>query len=195
MGGPEAIGAISTLRAEARVEGPNYQFTTTVWSARDGRARLEQSSGLVTGLHPSGDWHLDVDSGLVTPLDAEYKAFVRGHELHAALLFPVGRYHDPRYTGNEDFAGQRAIVIEFSDEFDNPVYFYFSAADMRPLGLRIADQDPDVVVTIGDWKVREDVSVFTSATFEQGGEIFRYSYIAIEFNSVPDSMFAAPAAR
>jgi hypothetical protein len=195
LGGAAAIDAVSTLRAEAAVEGPGSRFTTTIWSARDGRARMEQSGGLVTVLHPSGDWHRDVDSGLVTSLDADHKALVRGHELHATVLYPESRYRNPRFAGRADFSGQRALVVEFRDSFDDPVCFYFSASDTLPLGLRITHQDPDVTVTFGDWEAREGLFLFTSAAFEQGGEVYRYSYVAIDFNSVPDSMFASPAAR
>ena len=49
---------IETIRALADVDPrPNpKRFETLILSARDGRARMYQSSGMHAGLHPSGPW-------------------------------------------------------------------------------------------------------------------------------------------
>lgn len=189
LGGAAAVRAVSTLKAEADVVGPTRDFVTVVWSGRDGRARMEQSQGFVGGVHPSGDWRIDGESGAGTSLDAEALAYVRGHELHAAVLFPESRYRDPRPAGKADFAGQPASVIRFTDGRGEPVLGYYSARDTLPLGFRVTYTDPDVVVTLGDWETRGPVRVFTGATFRQGDETYEYSYVDVRLGGVPDSIF------
>lgn len=191
LGGIAAVRAVSTLRAEAGVVGPAYDFVTIVWSARDGRARMEQSTGFAGGAHPSGEWRLDRESGAVADLDPEGLAYVRGHELHASILFPESRYSDPRLVGQEDFAGRRAHVIRFTDGLDEPVLAYYSTADSLPLGFRVTHTDPDVIVTLDDWETHGSVRLFTRATFTQGEEAHEYSYVSIRLNGVPDSVFAS----
>ncbi len=191
LGGAAAVRAISTIRAEATVDGPTSRFVTVVWSARDGRARMEQSTGFAGGAHASGDWRLDRESGAMTSMDPRGLAFVRGHELHAAVLFPESRYVDPRLLDRGDFAGQPAHVIEFTDGLGEPVFGYYAVADTLPLGFRVTHTDPDVIVTLGGWEARGSVRAFTTASFTQGEEIHEYSYVDIGLNGVPDSVFLA----
>lgn len=192
--GGAAVERFKTVRAEAKVESPNTEFVTVVWSARDGRARMEQTGGFTAGAHPAENWRIDGATGEVVPLDDRTLAFVRGHELHAAVLVPESRYHDPEFIGGAEFGEQQALVVSLLNQLGDSVFAYYSAADTVPLGFRMMQPDPDVVVTLGEWEWREDVLVFTHATFLQAEESFRYEYVDIQFSEVPDSVFMAPSA-
>jgi hypothetical protein len=196
VGGAAAVRNWNSIRAEAQVEGPESEFVTTVWSARDGRARMQQSDGPVLASHPDGDWQLEPATGSVKPLGAELLAFLRGHELHAAVLAPASRYLGAAFDGEVTFADQRALAVSMADSLGNSVVAYFAATDSLPLGFRMMEPDPDVVVMLSEWQSFGELRLFTRALFTQGQEEFRYTYTDIRCNDVPDSVFAlTPAER
>jgi hypothetical protein len=187
-----AVESFATIRAEANVVGPNSEFVTIVWSGRDGRARMEQSGGFAVGVHPGGNWRIDSATGRVEPLDDPMLAFLRGHELHAAVLVPESRYHSPEFSGDVEFGDQLALAVSLKDNLGDTMFAYFSAVDTVPLGFRLTQPDPDVDVTLGGWKRQQNLLVFTRAIITQGDEEYRYEYVDIQLNNVPDSVFAAP---
>lgn len=191
--GGAAVDSFNTVRAEAKVEGPDMTFVTIIWSARDGRARMEQSEGFTAGTHPAGNWMIDGSTGRVEPLDDLTLAFVRGHELHAAVWVPESRYQDPEFVGVAEFDDRQALTVSLTDHLGKSLLAYFSAVDTMPLGFRMLQPDPDVFVTLDGWERRGNLLVFTRALFSQGDEEFQYEYVDIQLNEVPDSIFVAPS--
>jgi hypothetical protein len=189
MGGA-AADAVTTLHAEAAVRGPEREFVTHVWSAADGRARMEQS-GFIAVVHPSGSWQIDTQTGEQTPLLAEVRSILYGHELHMATLSPLSRYGKARFAGQQEFAGAQSLTIELAGVFGEPVLIHYSVTDTMPLGFRMTHPEPDVIVTLDNWIVKEGVRLFSAAEFIQGSESFQYSYTNIELNTVVDSVFVS----
>lgn len=193
--GGGAVDAVETIRAQAVVQGPRGQFVTVVWSARDGRARMEQSGGFVAATHPSGAWRLDARTGEAVELDPEILSMVRGHEVHMVMMAPLTRYVKPKAAGEVEFGEKKALAVEFSDSFDDRVLAYYAVADTAPLGLRLTHPDPDVFVTFDDWTLVEGVRLFGKAEFTQGAESFQYRFTDLELNAVDDSVFVDHSSR
>ena len=192
LGGTDAVEAIITWTARAQVTGPSSEFETLIHSARDGSVRMEQSIGFLAGSHTAGGWQVDRTTGDITPIETATLAYVRGHELHATVLMAGHRSPDLAWAPNAEFQGDSAIVVSFSDPLGDSVFGYFSVRDTLPLGLRITNPDPDVVVTFSDWRLHGKVRLFTHAEFKQGDEMFLYDYVELTTNEVSDDLFLPP---
>jgi hypothetical protein len=119
--GGDAVDSVETIFSCADVEGPHSENVTMIWSARDGRARMEQSGGFIGVERADDGWQFDPDTGERTPLDAGTRFFIRGHELHAAALFPLTRYAAPRFAGEDVFRGTPALAVVFEDDLGDSV--------------------------------------------------------------------------
>lgn len=183
---------VDNVMARATVSGPSGPFETTVWSARDGRARMQQTTGFTAGVDRDTGWRWNTDTRSVSPLDSQDRRYLRGHELHAHVFFAEVRLADPVFTGRTVWDGDSALVVRFHDEADDTVFGAFSARDTLPLGLQVTSTDPDVFIRYDDWEWRGGIRVFTMAEFRQGFEIFRYEYTDIALGNVADSVFRPP---
>lgn len=184
--------SVSKFEAHAVVTGPESEFTTTTYSARDGRARVDQSTGFTAGTHPEGDWSVDASSGETGQLEREALAYLRGHELHATFLMPERRMLSAEFVGVTEFEGDSVLAVKYLDPTGSDRFAYYSAADTLPVGMLVTGPDPDVIVTVGRWEQRGPLRLFTSAEFRQGDEVFVYSYRRFSVNDTEDEVFEAP---
>ncbi|MGE0352136.1 MAG: hypothetical protein AB7I33_01375 [Gemmatimonadales bacterium] len=190
--GGSAAAAVSTIYTRADVQGPDRAFETLIWSARDGRVRMEQTTGFGAGVVPGDRWMRNRETGELDSLDQPTEDFVRGHELHAMVLMPENRLRHPEYLGIQEWDGTAAILLRYTDRSGHPVLAAFSTTDTLPLGLQITFTDPDVFIRFRDWVDRAGVRVFREAEFRQEDEIFTYRFADIELDSLADSAFKPP---
>ena len=192
--GAAALARVRTVRAVADARGPTGPFRVTVISRRSGEARLDFSGGLSAGLGRRARWLRAADS--VGPLTPAMETFLRGHELHLSLLAAETRYRELGFGGTVELDGRPALSLVGRDALGGRVELFYSPSDTLPLGYRVMDQvrrRGTVTVTVGDWERRDGLRLFTSATFRQGVETFRYRFTAIELDPpVADSTFEAP---
>jgi hypothetical protein len=197
LGGEAVVAATRSLVASARVEGPSADYDVVTRSTRDGRVRLEFSTGFLAGIDREDAWGFDDATGASQPLDAATRTFVRGHELHMTLLAPETRYGEPRYTGVGSFEGAPALRLTFLDELGSPVDIYLALADTLPLGMTLVNHTGrgarDVAVAFDDWQPLGDLMLFRSATFLHGDDVYRYVYYSLDANApLSDSIFRPP---
>lgn len=191
--GGSAVAAVSTIYSRADVQGPGRTFETRIWSARDGRVRMEQTTGFGAGVARVDRWMRNRETGELDSLDQSTEDFVRGHELHAMVLMPALRLLHPEYLGIQEWDGTTAILLRYSDRSGHPVLGAFSTTDTLPLGLQITFTDPDVFIRFRDWVDLGGVRVFREAEFRQEDEVFTYRFADIELDSLADSAFQRPA--
>lgn len=180
--GIDRPGRVETITAAADAAGPGTTFQVTVTSHRSGAARIVFSSGLDAGLSADSTWW-QAPGQAPALLDPDRESFVRGHELHMALLAPASRVRDPAFTGEVDFAGTRALRVSGVDLSGAPVDLFFGAADTVPLGMRVDDRlrgAGPVTTTVSDWIDLGGRRLFQRAEFRQGAETFRYRFTGIE---------------
>ena len=197
MGGERVVTVTHTLVASARVEGPSSNYDVVARSTRDGRVRLEFSTGFQAGIDVGGDWEFDAATNSIEPLDPATRAFVRGHELHMSLLAAEARYGDPRFTGVGSFEGAPAFRLTFLDELRAPVDVFLAPADTLPLGMRMVNHTGrgarDVTVSFSTWEPVGQLRLFKRATFVHGEDVYQYEYSTLDLNiSLPDRLFQPP---
>jgi hypothetical protein len=197
LGGEQPVTAVRSLVTVARVEGPSSHYEVLTRSTRDGRVRVEFSTGFQAGIHRGGDWGFDEATGTRQSLDAATRTFVRGHELHMSLLAPESRYGEPRFTGVGSFEGAPALRLTFLDELGSPVDLFLSPTDTLPLGLELVNHTGrgarEVTVTFSSWDHLGGLRLFRDATFRHGDDVYRYSYSSLEVDvELPDRIFELP---
>jgi hypothetical protein len=197
LGGEEVVTVTQNLMAAARVEGPSSSYEVVTRSTRDGRVRLEFSSGFQAGIDGDLDWGFDDASRASQPLDAATRTFVRGHELHMSVLSPEPRYGEPRFTGVGSFEGDPALRLTFQDELGAPFDLFLSPVDTLPLGMKMVNHTGrgarEVTVIFSSWEPVGDVRLFRGATFLHGDDVYRFAYNSLEVNvPLPDRVFEPP---
>ena len=188
MGGA-AVGLVDGLVTEADVAGPGDPFRTIIHSARDGRMRMEQTTGFRAGRDAAGWWLFDPRTGAADTLDAFGILFARGHELHMRALSPGTRFTGGRAQGEVVLDGERLLVVRATVTDGEEILLYFHAADTLPAGQRVLGTEPHVVVRFADWDTVAGLRLFRTATFDQGAERYVYTFTRLEPGALEDAAF------
>lgn len=187
--GAEAVANVRTVAARADVRGPGGTFETVLFSARDGRVRMMQTTGFHAGLAPSGDWILPSAEEGPQPLLAEIREVVVGHELHIIFIDPESRYEDPEALEPSTIDARPVLPVRVLGEQGRPVVLYYDAHDTLPVGMQIETAVGEVAVEVSDWRVLDDLRLFWSAEFRDDSGSFEYAYRELRVNETPDEMF------
>jgi hypothetical protein len=189
------VDRVQSLSAVATVTGPSKQFRSAVYSARDGRARLELGEQFLAGIGAEKGWVYDLAADTVGPLDGVTRGVINGHELHMLVLAPTTRWQQPRGRGSQDWRGEPALAVGFRDNLGAEPTLYLRARDTLPIGFRLINHTgkgpPDVEVTFDRWEEIDGVRLFRHAVFAQGNDRYEYDYTDIRLNAVADSLFEA----
>jgi hypothetical protein len=199
-GSRRAIGAtdrVRTIVALAQVVGPHGSFETRVYSARDGRARLDLGGQFLAGIGACHGWMVDDAAQIVHPLDWVNRSVVRGHELHMLVVAPETRWQKPRARGIQPWAGQPALAVEFRDDLGEPAELYLRPSDTVPVGLRLVNHTGsgarEVEVTFGKWSKIGGVRLFRQAVFTHGEDRYEYHYTQLQVNAMVETLFEPPS--
>ena len=184
----EVMGTLTTedlIYARAACNGPGGAFSTLVLSGQD-NARMEQSSSdyhIILKQGTTNSWSTDVRTGKTNDtMDAATENFVMGHELHWLSFRPLDRFSNGIFIGFDTYNDRDAFKVRFSDALDRAVYFYYDFENYLPLGFNIAtfSEEQRVNVFFDDWRDLGGLKVFYKAKFEDGDQLFEYSYEQLE---------------
>ena len=188
MGG-EAVANVRTVATRADVQSPGGSFETVLYSARDGRTRMQQTTGFHAGLSPSGDWIVPSAEEGRRPLPAEIREVVIGHELHMVFIDPESRYTDPVALEPSTFMDRPALPVRVRGEEGRNVLLYYDARDTLPVGIRLETAVGEVEVDVADWRTLDGLRLFWSAEFRDRSGSFEYAYRDVRVNETPDDAF------
>jgi hypothetical protein len=188
MGG-EAVANSRTVAIRADVLAPERSFETVLYSARDGRVRMMQTTGLHVGLSPTGDWILPSAEEGRQPLPAEVREIVIGHELHMIFIDPESRYADPAALEPSIFRDRSVLPVQVHGDEGRSVLLYYDAGDTLPVGMLLETAVGEVEVEVADWRPLDDLRLFWSAAFRDRSGTFEYAYREIRVNETADDEF------
>jgi hypothetical protein len=188
MGG-EAVANARTVAIRADVLAPERSFETVLYSARDGRVRMMQTTGLHVGLSPTGDWILPSAEEGRQPLPAEVREIVIGHELHMIFIDPESRYADPAALEPSIFRDRSVLPVQVHGDEGRSVLLYYDAGDTLPVGMLLETAVGEVEVEVADWRPLDDLRLFWSAAFRDRSGTFEYAYREIRVNETADDEF------
>ncbi len=197
LGNIESLNSISALADCVGPEGNN--FTTLIYSKKDD-GRMEQLSGERHSIFKHGEqsWGKNIISGnLHENLVPNFLVFAKSHELHWLSTYPEDRYANAHLEGIVDFKGQKVFKIGFTDDANNPVNFYYDFKSYLPLAFDIVIDDKGNTVTtyFENWNEQDGVKLFSNATFDQGGTLYKYQFSELKLNSLKEGDFESKEAR
>jgi hypothetical protein len=187
-----AVGGevVDAVLARAEATGAGRGFEVEVLSARDGRVRAAWGSDFAAGIGSASRW--TSSRGARDTLDGATETFVRGHEIHAIVLWPTTRFGPLEPRGADVFAGRAAVRLAGVDALGAPVDLWFAAADSLPLGMRVAGHrragEPPVVIEWSDWRPVGTGRLPHACTFRQAGDVFRYRFTRVDVSPDPTEM-------
>lgn len=183
-----------SIYAYAECLGPERSFKTLILS-RETDGKMEQiydESHFIMKHGKDSSWTYNLNTkSLNDNMDSSTKMFIQGHELHWLSFWPEHRYSNPQLKDITKFKNQSAFNIEFNNELNRLVNFYYSFETYIPLGfeLKINDEGDLVTVYFENWEKINDIAVFKKAIFEQGDEIFEYNFVDIKINQLTTQDF------
>lgn len=179
-GGPGFVTLPPTdlrILAEATVTRPGgAPFHARVESLPHGSVRLWQSRGpdspTLEAVLPGG------------PADTAAWNRLRGHELHALLLFPETRLYDPVPVP----AGQDTLALRWMLNDRDSLVVRYAARDTLPLGVELSWTEPVTTVSLEGWA---GVPFFRRAVFRQGGETATWTYTRVLLEPAEPSPYSS----
>lgn len=195
LAGPDSAEAVRlpptdlAVLAEAAVTGPGGErFHARVDSRPDGTVRVARSNdpapASLSPVLPDG------------PTDTTTWNWLRGHELHALLLFPETRLYDPAIVP----AGPDTLALRWMLNGRDSLVVHYAARDTLPLGVEMGWVQPPVTVSLEGWggggaDPPASVSLFRRAVFRQGPHTFTWEYtrVSLELAEQGDGGTVPPA--
>ncbi len=196
IAGSEEFPGISKIYIHAECTGPDGPFQTQIWSTTEGFVRFEQYSSrdtTIAGISDTKSWMRDDNE--ISDIDLSNEVFLHSHELHLIAIDPLSRLANPTYMGKSEFKAQQADRIQFLDGLNNHVDIYYRLDDPLPIGMKIRNpfdrEGEHIQILFENWKRLDNgLFFFTEASFQQGEDVWRYEYTAIEIDNFDESVFS-----
>jgi len=182
----------TSIYANADCTAPETTFKTLILSRKtDGRMEQIYGDGHLIMKHGiDSTWAYDLNSKTVLSWPgAATKDFIRGHELHWLSAWPEDRFKNPVLKDFTTYKGRDAFHLEFRDDLNRPVNFYYTFENYRPIGFEMPAGDTGEIVSVHfeNWEQINDAFVFTNAIFKHNNELFQYNFIDIKFDTLEDA--------
>jgi hypothetical protein len=129
IGGRNQIAKVKNIQAFADCAGPNGNYTTEIYSARNGRLIFKQtraSGGTYLG-QTNGQvfWTKDEKSGDFALADNRAAFAWRSHDFQFLAMEIGERFRNYVFAGEESFGGKTALKLSATDEIGNGASVFF----------------------------------------------------------------------
>lgn len=184
----------NSVYANANCKAPEADFKTLVLS-RKSDGRMEQIYGdshLIMKHGVDSTWAFELYSKSVLNWPGEAtKEFIQGHEFHWLSIWPEDRFKNPVTKDFTQFKGQTAFQVEFRDDQNRPVNFYYAFDNYQPLGFDMQTGPTNELATVefDNWEEIEESLVFKKALIQHNKEQFLYDFTEIKFDDLDDADF------
>ena len=200
IGGRKEIAKIQSLQAVADCTGPNGNYTTEIYSARNGRLIFKQVSanGNIYLGQTNGPtfWTKDEKSGEFSLADNRSAAAWRGHDFQFLAMEVATRFRDFIYAGEENFTSRSALKLNATDELGNPASVFFDKETRLLRGFTVQnpfDQTETIRIVFNEWKQIGKLKLPSRVTATDRKGDFVLNFRAIGLNKTDEKIFAVPS--
>lgn len=197
IGGQRYINRVQSIYSLAACIGPNGEYQTEIQSAKGNKTifrQIKENKPDYIGL-VNGDTYWT--KGIEATIADKNSAFAwRSHELQWVATHLTERFRDPKFIGDEDFAGKQAVKISATDELDKTTYLYFEKHTSLLLGLILfspfSENQETIRLSINDWKKVGKLLLPSKVTFSDQQGDFVLNFHTIKVNQVDPLVFEVP---
>lgn len=200
IGGKKEIAKIRNIRAIADCVGPNGEYTTEIYSAKNSRLIFKQlranGNNYIGQTNGKSFWTKDEKSGDFSLADSK-EAFVwRSHDFQMLTTEISSLFRDFAFAGDEDFAGKTAVKLRATDELGNPAHIFFDKKTKLMLGFIVQNpfngQPDSIRLVFNEWKQIGKLKLPSkvTATDKQGDFILNFREISL--NKLSENIFDVP---
>lgn len=199
IGGRKELARVRNLQAFADCAGPNGNYTTEIYSAKDSRLIFKQvlADGSIYLGRTTGStfWTKDEKSGDFSLADRRAAFAWRSHDFQFLAMEIATRFRDFKAAGEETFAGKAALKLDATDELGNPAGVFFDKETRRLRGLTIRnpfDENETIRTVFNEWKRvgRLELPSKVTATDKKGDFVLNFREIVL--NKTDEKIFAVP---
>lgn len=199
IGGRKQIARVRSLQAFADCAGPNGNYTTAIYSAKNGRLIFKQvraNGGVYTGqTNGLTFWTKDEKSGDLSLADARAAFAWRAHDFQFLALEIDKRFRDLTFAGEESFGGRTALKLNATDEIGNPASVFFDRETRRLLGFTIQnpfDKAETIRTVFNEWRQVGKLNLPSRVTATDRKGDFVLNFREIVLNKTDEKIFAVP---
>jgi hypothetical protein len=200
IGGRKAIAKVRSLQAIADCRGPNGNYTTEIYSARNSRLIFRQVSANGNIYHGQTNgqvfWTKNEKGGDFSLADSRAAAVWRGHDFQLMAVEVAERFRDLALAGEESFDGKPAFRLRGKDELGNPADVFFEKDSKLMLGFTA--QNPfsreieTVRIVFNDWRQIGKLKLPSKVTATDQKGDFVLNFREIVLNKTDEKIFAVP---
>lgn len=200
IGGKKEIAKIRSIQAVADCVGPNGNYTTEIYSAKNSCLIFKQikANGDVYLGQTNGQtyWTKDEKSGDFSIADNR-EAFVwRSHDFQFLALELGERFKNLTLAGEENFNGKTAIKLRGTDELGKTAHIFFDKETRLMLGFTIQNpfsEQPEMIrLSFNEWKQIGKLKLPSKVTASDKNGDFVLKFREIVLNKIDEKNFAIP---
>jgi len=201
IGGKKEIAKVRRLQAFAVCTGPNGNYTTEIYSARNGRLIFKQVRAAAGGSSYVGQtngqmfWTHDETRNDFTLADGRAAFAWRSHDFQFLAMEIAERFRDFALAGEETFGGKAALKLNATDEIGNPASVFFDQETRLLRGFVIQnpfDKSETIRTVFDEWRSvgRLKLPSKVTATDKKGDFVLNFREIVL--NKTNEKIFAVP---
>lgn len=200
IGGKKEIAKIRSIQAVADCVGPNGNYTTEIYSAKNSRLIFKQTKAngdiYLGQINGQKYWTKDEKSGDFSLADNR-EAFVwRSHDFQFLAMEIATRFRDLTLAGEENFNGKVAIKLLGTDELGKTANIFFDKETKLMLGLTIqnpfSEQPERIRISFNEWKQIGQLKLPSKVTATDKNGDFVLNFRQIVLNKVDEKIFVIP---
>jgi hypothetical protein len=199
LGGQKEIARVRNLQAIADCAGPNGNYTTEIYAAKNSRLIFKQvlANGSIYRGQTNGPifWTKDEKSGDLSLADARAAFVWRSHDFQFLAMEIAERFRDFKPAGEENFAGRAALKLNATDELGHPASVFFDRETRLLLGLTIRnpfDAGETIRTVFNEWQQIGRLKLPSKVTATDKKGDFVLSFREIVLNRTDEKIFAVP---
>lgn len=199
IGGRKEIAKIQSLQAVANCMGPNGNYTTEIFSAKNGRLIFKQVSanGNIYFGQTNGQtfWTKDEKSGDFSLADNRAAFAWRSHDFQFLAMEIGARFRDFTFAGEENYGGRTALKLNATDETGNSARVFFDRETRLLLGFTIQnpfDKSETIQTVFNEWRQVGKLKLPSKVTATDKKGDFVLNFREIVLNKTDEKIFVVP---
>lgn len=200
IGGKKEIAKISSLYAVADCTGPNGNYTTEIYSAKNSRLIFKQvrANGNIYLGQTNGQifWTKNEKSGDFSLADQKEAAIWRRHDFQRLVMEISERFRDLIFVGEENFAGNTSIKLRGKDELGKTSDLFFDKETKLMSGFTVQNpfnaQPETIRIVFNEWNQIGGLKLPSKATTTDKQGDFVLNFREITLNKTDEKIFVVP---
>lgn len=198
IGGKKEINKVINLSSFADCIGPNGNYTTQIYSAKNGKLIFKQVRGTNTFIGQTNGhifWTKDEKNDDFSLADNHAAFAWRSHDFQFLAMEIGERFKNFAFDGEENLSGKIILKLNATDEIGNPASISFDKQTHLLSAITIQnpfDKNETIRTVFNDWRQVGKLKLPSKVTVTDKKGDFVLNFREIVLNKTDEKVFAIP---